>query len=346
MGIQDINQLLKDSNYKDTAGLDLLENRRIAIDAFNWIYTFMSSAFKSVVYKKDFDFENDVDQQEVFRVIVRDILTFIQNLMDIHITPVLVWDGVHPVFKTEAKNKRRLERAKRIAECDKLLEELRSKKTISRNSPDVKVWKDKFCQNSRLDGPILSSLKDIVESLGVPSIQADADAERLCAELNRRGLVAAVWSRDTDLYALGCPCMIVQIDFGSSSFDYIDGSKILTHLDLEPEELLDLCIMCGCDYNNRIKGLGPKKSFKLIKEHKSCDRIPNVDISCLNLHECRKLLSVPESPHEITSEELMVNPQKCESGHEILSFYSMEYMFPQFYSTLRNCGIPSDINFD
>lgn len=346
MGIKDINQLLKESNFKDKASLDSLENRRIAIDAFNWIYTYMSCAFKSVLFKKDFDFYNDVDERQVFRVLAKDFLNFLKNLLDVNITPVLIWDGEHPISKTEAKLKRRAERAKRIEECNILLEQLKSKNGNSRNFSEVKIWKDKFCQNSRLEGPTLMALKDIAESLGVPSIQAPGDAEKLCAEFNRRGLVAGVWSRDTDLYALGSPCIITQIDFSMNTFDYIDGSKILTFLNLESDEFLDLCIMCGCDFNDRIKGIGPKKSLKFIQEYKKCENIPKINIDCLNLQQCRELLTVSKIPFNVENQELKCNPDKFESGKEILSFYSIEYMHSEFHNSLVNCQEPLDIIFE
>ncbi len=36
---------------------------------------------------------------------------------------------------------------------------------------------------------------------------------------------------------------------------------------------MDLCILLGCDYCDKIKGIGPKNALKLIQEHKSIEKI-------------------------------------------------------------------------
>ena len=35
-------------------------------------------------------------------------------------------------------------------------------------------------------------------------------------------------------------------------------------LDISREQFVDLCILMGCDYVGKIKGIGPKKGIKLV----------------------------------------------------------------------------------
>ncbi len=36
---------------------------------------------------------------------------------------------------------------------------------------------------------------------------------------------------------------------------------------------MDLCILLGCDYCDKIRGIGPKTAYKLIKEHKNIEGV-------------------------------------------------------------------------
>lgn len=38
-------------------------------------------------------------------------------------------------------------------------------------------------------------------------------------------------------------------------------------------QFIDLCILCGCDYMEQMKGIGPKTALKLIKEHENLEGV-------------------------------------------------------------------------
>lgn len=40
--------------------------------------------------------------------------------------------------------------------------------------------------------------------------------------------------------------------------------KVLTGLDLTMEQFIDLCILLGCDYADKIKGIGPIKALGIL----------------------------------------------------------------------------------
>merc|ERR1719421_2712244 len=51
----------------------------------------------------------------------------------------------------------------------------------------------------------------------------------------------------------------------------IDAEKILEESGLTYEQFVDVCILCGCDYCDSIRGIGPKKAFQLIKQHNNIE---------------------------------------------------------------------------
>jgi flap endonuclease-1 len=53
-------------------------------------------------------------------------------------------------------------------------------------------------------------------------------------------------------------------------FDY---NKAIAGLDITPDQFVDLCILCGCDYTDSIRGIGPKKALGYIKKYKTIEGV-------------------------------------------------------------------------
>jgi flap endonuclease-1 len=54
----------------------------------------------------------------------------------------------------------------------------------------------------------------------------------------------------------------------------IETKEVLKELELTKEQLTCLAILSGTDYNpGGVRGIGPKKALKLVKEHKTKDKI-------------------------------------------------------------------------
>lgn len=138
-------------------------------------------------------------------------------------------------------------------------------------------------------------IKELFDILNIPHIQAPGEAESYCSYLCVNGLVDGVLSEDTDVLAYGTPVFITKINVSSETCVEIDFNVLLELLELDKSEFVDLCIMCGTDYNSNIKGIGPDKSLKLLKEFKSIENLPDkYDNSVLNHIRCRELFTVPE----------------------------------------------------
>ncbi|KAK5859448.1 hypothetical protein PBY51_021003 [Eleginops maclovinus] len=126
----------------------------------------------------------------------------------------------------------------------------------------------------------------LLKLLGVPVIQAPEDAEALCAKLVRDGTVDAVASEDMDTLPFGANIVIRQLNAKKDS-DIIEYSlpKLLEKLKITHEEFVDLCILLGCDYCDKITGLGPKRALTLIQKHRTIENVV--------LHVNRKTHPVP-----------------------------------------------------
>ncbi|CAL8281158.1 unnamed protein product [Lota lota] len=126
-------------------------------------------------------------------------------------------------------------------------------------------------------GAASSQTKDclqLLKLLGVPIIQAPGDGEALCARLVSEGTADAVASEDMDTLPFGGRVLIRQLNAKKDS-EVIEYSlpKILEILKLSQEEFVDLCILLGCDYCDKIVGLGPKRALKLIQDHHTIEQV-------------------------------------------------------------------------
>ena len=131
----------------------------------------------------------------------------------------------------------------------------------------------------------------LFEQTGVQYSDSPSEAETLCASLSLDGKVDAVITNDSDICAYGVKKFLYSINSFQENCIEIDLDQILLGLDLTFEQFRDFCIMCGCDYNTNIPGVGPVNAYKLIKKHGSIENIP-MNVSVLNHVRCRELFSL------------------------------------------------------
>lgn len=136
--------------------------------------------------------------------------------------------------------------------------------------------------------------KKLFDILNIPYYDAPLEAETTCADLCKRGLVDAVLSEDTDVLAYGSPIFLSKIKTSNGTCVRINYEKMIKSLNMSKQQFLDLCIMCGTDYNKNIFRVGPEKAYKYLLEHKSIENLKenlNLDISILNHIRVRELFT-------------------------------------------------------
>ena len=50
--------------------------------------------------------------------------------------------------------------------------------------------------------------------------------------------------------------------------------QVLEGFEMDQEQFVDLCILLGCDYVDKIRGIGPKKSIELVRVVSQCTAMP------------------------------------------------------------------------
>lgn len=175
----------------------------------------------------------------------------------------------------------------------RLLSRVKKQETIDIETIQKKI--DKMRNNIlKISNEDFLLTRELFTILNIPFYDAPMEAETCCSDLCKRGIVDAVLSEDTDVLAYGTPIFLSKIDTSNDTCLQIRYSDILDNLGFDYIQFLDLCIMCGCDYNKNIPKVGPETAFKHIKKYYSIDEIEvktDLDISILNHKRTRDIFT-------------------------------------------------------
>jgi len=107
--------------------------------------------------------------------------------------------------------------------------------------------------------------KMLLEFLGMPVITAPGEGEAQCAWLERQGLVDGVVTKDADALLYGAHMVIENLAVKQRMTFQYRLKPILTTLAITREQLVDLAILVGTDYNPGVPGIGPRTALKLVR---------------------------------------------------------------------------------
>lgn len=336
MGIKGLMQVLKDEapgSFKETSRKGY-NGKIIAIDASMQLYQFMIQ----IKMENESGYTNNLtnDQGEITSHLMG-FLNRTSNLLDSGIKPVYVFDGKPPVLKMKELSKRKELKKKAEEKYNELSDKLNSKNAEAEDdSDDNTELIDEMNKMSKRSVSItaehIADTKKLLELIGVPWIQAPCEAEAQCAVLVKGGKVHATATEDMDCLTFGSSIMLKNLTDSKKNTIEINHSKVLSELQMTNEQFIDFCILCGCDYTDSIKGIGPKRGLALIKKFKSIEEIlknidqkkyPVSDSLLNNLKDVRNLFVSPDTidPNDIVIKFGSVN------GKELCDFLVTEKGF-------------------
>ena len=239
-----------------------LKGKTIAIDAYNTLYQFLTTIRQP-------DGTPLMDKNKNITSHLSGLFYRNINLLQEGIKPVYIFDGIPPELKQEEIKKRK--EAKRIAE--QRYTEAKEKKDID----EMKKYSGRFV---KITDEIIQQSKELLEALGIPTIQAPSEGEAEAATLARTEKVWAAASQDYDALLYGTPYLIRNLTSArrkkTSSGLYIDikpelieFQTVVRELGIDQDQLICLAILVGTDYNpGGIKGLGQKKALSIVQKYK------------------------------------------------------------------------------
>jgi flap endonuclease-1 len=256
MGV-DIGDLFK----KEKISFNDLHDRVILIDAYNVLHQFLA-----IIRGRDGTPLKDSKGRITSHL--SGLLYRNSNLIEARIRPVYIFDGKpHPLkAKTLEERKKRKE-----------LAEKQWKEALE--AGDLEKARTKAQQTSRVTDEIVTQSKELLDALGIPYMDAPSEGEAQASYMVKKGDAYAVGSQDFDCLLFGSTVLLRNLTSsgrrklpGKQAYTKVNPELIrlktnLKSIGVTQKQLIDMAILIGTDFNDGVKGIGPKKSLKLIKKN-------------------------------------------------------------------------------
>jgi flap endonuclease-1 len=263
MGNADLRSLahLSDVAWDDVSG------SVVAVDAHNWLYRYLTTTVK---WTRDEVYTTSGGEEVANLVgVVQGVPKFFEH----DLVPVFVFDGGVTELKDDEVEKRR-----------EAKERARERMEEARERGDTVEAARLEARTQRLTPTIQRTTRELLSLLDVPYLEAPAEGEAQAAYMNRRGDVDYVGSEDYDTLLFGAPSTLRGLT-SKGTPELMSLEATLEKNGLTWEQLVDVAILCGTDFNEGISGVGPKTAVKGVKEHGDLwgfleareDHIPNAD---------------------------------------------------------------------
>ena len=269
--------------------IEELANQKIAIDGYNILYQFLSS-----IRQADGNLLTDSEGRVTSHL--SGLFFRLSNLVDNAIRPCIIFDGKPPKLKKKLLEERRLRKIKAEIEWEAAI-----------SAGDVETARTKAQQTTRLDNQMLIDSKKLLDLLGIPWFDAPSEGEAQVAFLIKSGKVNYGASQDYDTILFGAKNFVRNLTLSNRrklpkqnrwvvvTPEIIDIDQSLFNLKITREQLVDVSILMGTDFNPGIDGIGPKKGLKLIKECGNAEKaLAKIGKDIHNLDEIRDLFLNPE----------------------------------------------------
>jgi len=273
--------------------LQELASKVVAVDAYNTIYQFLSI----IRGPTGEPLANDKGEitSHLSGLFYRNA-----NLLMENIKPIYVFDGKANELKM-VEIQRRSQLKKEATEKYQLAIEEGRMEDARKYSTRTAVLTDKMVEES----------KKLISYLGIPYIQAPSDGEAAAAYLTKREVAFAAASQDYDSILFGAKRLVrnlaisgkrkvpnrnVYVEVEPEIFEH---DRVLREIGLTPEQLVDVGILIGTDFNpGGFAGIGPKTALKLIKENGKLENIQKIKhlLPEVPYQEIRNIFLKPEVP--------------------------------------------------
>jgi len=251
---------------KTTVALENLGGKVVAVDAYNALYQFLA-----IIRQPD----GTPLKDHAGRITSHLSGLFYRtcNLLEMGFKIIYVFDGVPPSLK-EVEIKRRA----------KVKEEALKKYETALAEGKTAEARSYAQMTSRLKDYMNEDSKRLLGLMGVPWMQAPSEGEAQAAHLAKKGDADFCSSQDYDSLLFGAPCLLRNLTISGRrkiprkqvyvevTPETVELKRVLKDLSITYEQLIDLGILIGTDFNpDGIKGIGPKTALKLIREHKTLE---------------------------------------------------------------------------
>ena len=294
---------LKDLVVREKTTLESFASRIIAIDAYNALYQFLATI-------RGYDGAQLADSQGAVTSHLSGLFYRNINFLSLGIRPVYVFDGKPPSMKSAEIMRRK--KAKKDAS-------IKYERAISEgNMADARKYAQ---QTTSMQDGMVDDSKKLLDMFGIPYVDAPSEGEATAAYMTQTGNAYASASQDFDSVLFGAKKLVRNFtNSGRRKIpnrntyvdvvpEIIESSRTLEELKLTKEQLVDIGILIGTDFNpDGFERVGPKTALKMIREHTRLEDIPGIteQLESIDYDAIRKIFLNPNvaEPEEIKFKEV------------------------------------------
>ena len=269
-----------------------LSDKIIAVDAYNTIYQFLA-IIRGPTGESLTNNKGEITSH-LSGLFYRNI-----NFLTENIKLVYIFDGKPHSLKFKEIEKRKELKQEAIQKYQEALEEGRLE-DAKKYSQGTVILTDKIIEQSKL----------ILKLLGIPVIQAPSEGEATASILTKDGMAYACASQDYDSLLFGAKRLVRNLTISGKRKipninkyvniepEIIHQSQILESTKLTLEQLVDIGILIGTDFNpGGFPGIGPKTALKLIKENGKLENIEKIkgNLNDIPYQQIREIFLNPEN---------------------------------------------------
>ena len=294
---------LKDIVTAQELPWDALAGRTLAVDGYNVVYQFLAT-----IRQRDGQLFCDSEGRVTSHLM--GVFYRTTSLLREGVLPVWVFDGKPPERKAGTIRQRIRSKERAEEQWQQALA-----------AGDLETARRKAAQTSRLTHPMVEELTALLGALGVPALQAPGEGEAQAAQMASRGTVWAAASEDYDSLLFGAPRLVRGLAArnrggATPGAQLIDRADLLSTLGIDAEELIVLGLLVGTDFNDGVRGYGPKKALKLVQEHLGFDA--TVAKAGLDPDEAREVAEIFRHPSALDVPAPAFGPVDEEAVRRIL----------------------------
>jgi len=255
---------------KKNVEIETLTGRKIAIDALNVLYQFISSIRQP-------DGTPLKNSNGNITSHMSGLFYRTTKMIKAGIKPCYVFDGKPPKIKERTNAERREKR-----------ENARKKHKEALERGDIEEARKWAQQGVKVDSDIVEDSKELLSAMGIPYIQAPSEGEAQAAFMAIKGDVWASSSQDYDSLLFGAPILLRNItvtgkrkiprkeSYIEIKPEIIRLDDVLGELGITREQLIVMGIYIGTDYNpGGLNGIGPKTALNIVKKEENISVLLN-----------------------------------------------------------------------
>jgi len=244
-----------------------------AVDANNTLYQFLTTIRQP-------DGTPLMDRKGRVASHLSGILFRVSNFMEKGIKPVFVFDGKPTVLKQATVDERR-----KIRDTA----EVKWKEAVDRGD-EAEAYKQARSA-TRVDNTIIETSKELLRLMGLPTVQAPGEGEAQASHMVAKGDARYVVSQDYDTLLFGAPNLVRNLTVSGKrkirgrqitvNPERILLEDVLAGLKLTREQLIEIGILIGTDFNPGVEGVGAKTGLKIVQRGefaaKLAEKLPEFD---------------------------------------------------------------------